>query len=129
MKTHPQKQRATKRKKEGEEQTAPLAGIAWIIDRVGPYELRALSSHPNRTLIAFVNYPCSPSMIMLQTPRLVSTNRDMFLRTSRIVPHLSGKVSEKRGVHSLAAFAALGCCVICGLAERDICAADDVGLC
>lgn len=68
-------------------------------------------------------------MIMLQTPRLVSTNQNMFLRSSCIEPHLSGKVKEKRGVHSLAAFAALGRSVVCRLAEGDIRAANDVGLC
>jgi hypothetical protein len=107
----------------------PVIGTAWMIDRIGPYELRALSSHPNRTSFAFMNYPCSPPMIMLQTPRLVSTNRNMSLRSSCIVPHQSGKVKEKRGVHSLAAFAALGRSVVCGLAEGDIRAANYVGLC
>ncbi len=38
-------------------------------------------------------------------------------------------MKEKRGVHSLAAFAALGRSVICGLAEGDVRAANDVGLC
>jgi hypothetical protein len=39
-------------------------------------------------------------------------------------------VKEKRGVVCpLATFAALGCAVVCRFAERDVRAADDVGLC
>lgn len=36
---------------------------------------------------------------------------------------------KKRVLRPLAAFAALGCAVICGLAERDVRAGTDVGLC